>query len=307
MPIPYSQFVRASLYGPVALSLPNGPEGYYRKNRRRIGLDDKTDFYTSSSLSLFPKLLASALTTLRELHRLENATLIEIGNEPRAPVFPKAPHGFYASLNFPLGNPPKIESPAILFSNELFDALPFDRFRYDKGGWRLLGLDPEKKILDLDLGPAPVQAAEFLGTHFPDGATVDLSLETFSLIEQVCGQKFKGLFVAFDYGLTLSQLLANPRPTARAYCRHRQLSLAEALALPPGGYDITHHVIWDLLTLALQKNGFTVQPPISQESFFVNYASGVFPTLTPNERKELTTLLHPAHMGQAFDLLIAHR
>jgi SAM-dependent MidA family methyltransferase len=299
MLLSYSEFIRKSLYG---------QSGYYRKNQRRIGFSHRTDFYTASSVPLFGKLLGAAFTTLKEIHHLENPTLVELGNEPDSPVFLEGCPGFGASLNFPLDALTRKnhwKSPAVVFCNELFDALPFDRFVRRKGIWRILGLDADKKIMDLEMGKAPAEDAKFLGDRFPDGATVDISPEAPLLIERL--PEWTGLFVIFDYGLTLSQLLERPRPTGRAYHKHRLLSLGEALSLKAGEYDITHHVMWDLIAGALRKRGFSVATPTSQESFFVKHASGIFPTLSSIERKQLSELIHPSNMGQSFEIMVASR
>lgn len=294
----YADFCQEALYG---------PQGYYRQAKTRVGRSAEADFYTASSVPLFARLLAAAFTTLAQLHRLEKAHVAELGNEPGAGLFQGIPRGFESATCYPLGSPFQIQSPAIVFSNELFDAQPFERVRYEKGSWQQLGLEPEEKILDVQLGPASDELQKLLGTHFAEGSTLDVSPQAYALVDEICAGGWKGVFVAFDYGLTLPELVENPRPTARAYQNHRLLGLDEALALPPGSYDITHHVVWDFLAEKLRQNGFHVHPVATQEAFFVNYAAAAFPTLDENERKQLATLLHPAHMGAKFQVLIASR
>lgn len=298
--ISYADFCQQALYG---------PGGYYTGHRPRVGRRAESDFYTSSSVPLFSRLLSAAFETLRELNRLKKPTLIEIGNEPSAPLFGQTPENFGTVKNYPLGKLEKItDNEAIVFSNELFDAQPFERVRTEEpGSWQQLGLNPQEKILDVKMQRTSELAQKLLGKHFAPGATVDVSFEACDLAGKICEGNWKGVFVAFDYGLSLAELMENPRPTARAYKEHRQLSLEEALNLPMGTYDITHHVVWDSLAQVLTEKGFHVHPISTQESFFVNYAAHIFPSLQENERRQLATLLHPAHMGAKFQVMVAVR
>lgn len=308
--VSYAEFCQQALYG---------PQGYYNQVRQRVGRNKKGDFYTSCSIALFPRLLAGAFAHLARQHKIDNPALVELGNEPGAALFPAPPsQSFSASQQFPLGTlegfkPAKV-IPQIVFCNELFDAQPFNRYRFSGLFWQELGIDfdndTDKIQFDVPWGKASSQEEDLLGKDFPLNATVDISLAAIELIEKITSPSWNGLFVAFDYGLSLAELRENPRATARAYHQHQQLSLEEAinkLKLPMGSYDITHHVIWDHLAGALSKNGFRVEPIMSQEAFFVKYAADIFPSLNQEERRQLATLLHPSNMGQKFQVLIAVR
>lgn len=295
----YAQFCQQALYG---------PQGYYRAPRPRVGRTAQADFYTASSVPLFARLLAAALGTLAQLNNLPNPHVAEVGNEPGTALLPTPPPGFASTSSHPLGAPASFHSPSIVFSNELLDAQPFERARFDtQKGWQLLGCDFDQKIFDLTLGPAPEALSQLLGDDWPEGATVDVSLEALALIDRLCAGGWRGVWVAFDYGLSLADLRENPRPTARAYAHHTQLSLQEAFNLPLGSVDLTHHVIWDLVASRLAQNGFRIHPVLTQEAFFVHYAAAEFPKLTPEERRQLATLLHPANMGAKFQALVATR
>lgn len=72
------------------LALFHPQEGYYVRQRQRVGLSTETDFYTASSVGpVFGKLVAEAAATLIAPASPQAYTLVEIGAEPGAGVFEK--------------------------------------------------------------------------------------------------------------------------------------------------------------------------------------------------------------------------
>jgi SAM-dependent MidA family methyltransferase len=134
------------------------------------------------------------------------------------------------------------------------------------------------------------------------------------LAARLSAQPWHGLFVAFDYGKSFAELAYSvPAGTARAYHRHTQ---SNDLLARPGEQDLTAHVCWDWLVDALAVRTPVDRPPqvVSQESFFVHHAGDLIArclaaearaSIASPRKRALMHLLHPAQMGQKFQVLHA--
>jgi SAM-dependent MidA family methyltransferase len=313
----FARFMQLALYDPSL--------GYYRQPRRRVGRAPGTDFFTASSSPLFGELVAAACTSLLAAHHAHprDFTLVEIGAEPfdsaqRRPessVLANTPHPFGATKTFRLGDPLELKGPCVVFSNELFDAQPFNRFVFRRGAWRELGValrgDALVEIEMPEASPA-LSAIEGPAPSGVEGYCIDAPLEATALAGRIAAQPWSGLFLAFDYGKTWSELAeATPAGTARAYFRHEQ---SNDLLARPGEQDLTCHVCWDWLADALARHNFAAPQVESQESFFVHHAAEFLAKATAAEagrfsekKLSLLQLLHPSHLGQKFQALWAWR
>jgi SAM-dependent MidA family methyltransferase len=204
----------------------------------------------------------------------------------------------------------------VVFSNELFDAQPFHRFVFRRGAWRERGVAlrddalVEVELAEMTPASIPINAPEGPAPSPVEGYCIDAPLEAATLAGQIAAQPWSGLFLAFDYGKTWSELAeATPAGTARAYFRHAQ---SNDLLARPGEQDLTCHVCWDWLADALARHGFATPPVESQESFFVHHAADYLASTTAAEagrfsekKRSLLQLLHPSHLGQKFQALHA--
>jgi SAM-dependent MidA family methyltransferase len=127
----------------------------------------------------------------------------------------------------------------------------------------------------------------------------------------LAAQNWHGLFVAFDYGKTFAALASEtPQGTARAYRQHTQHN---DLLAQPGEQDLTAHVCWDWLSDNLAAAGCPAPRVESQEAFFVHHAGPWIAASLAREssgastprKRALMHLLHPAQMGQKFQVLHA--
>ncbi|HXA13656.1 MAG TPA: SAM-dependent methyltransferase [Opitutaceae bacterium] len=325
----FARFMQLALYDPSF--------GYYRQPRRRVGRAPGTDFFTASSSPLFGELVAAACASLLAAHNKHprDFTFVEIGAEPfdsaqgrpGTGILANTPHPFGATKTFRLGDALELDGRCVVFSNELFDAQPFNRFVFRRGAWRELGVtlrdgalaQVEMPALSNAEGPAPSGSTgltgaivEGLPVTAPEGYRIDATLEAAALAAKIAGQPWSGLFLAFDYGKSWDELTAaTPAGTARAYFRHAQ---SNDLLARPGEQDLTCHVCWDWLAAALARHGFATTRVESQESFFVHHAADFLASTTSAEagrfsekKLELMQLLHPAHLGQKFQALHAWR
>lgn len=285
--------------------------GYYRRERPRIGLEEGTDFFTASTSGpVFGELVAAACLDLLGPAESAAATFVEIGSEQPGGVLAGVTHPFAEVRTCALGEPIELRGRCIVFSNEVLDAQPFRRFVFRRGGWRELGVAlRENALIETEIAST---LPDELPAAAPESYVIDAPLAAMSFVESLAAQPWTGLFVAFDYGKSWRELVeACPAGTARAFHRHQQTN---ALLARPSEQDLTCHVCWDWIADALARHGFGAPAVESQEAFFVRRATAAIAAISTENaahysRKKLSLLqlLHPAHLGQKFQVLHAKR
>jgi SAM-dependent MidA family methyltransferase len=307
----FDAFVDLALYDPVV--------GYYRQNRARVGYGDGTDFYTASTSGpLFGELVSAACETLLAGEDPAAYTFVEIGTESPDGILAQVTTRFGAKKTIAVGDPIELSGRCVVFSNELFDAQPFRRWVRRGNHWREIGVIAEptsdsgqqlrEALLPLSETVVPIEHDIHLPDTAPDGYVLDLPIATTALLTSIAKQSWEGLFIAFDYGKSWAQLSSEtPGGTARAYFRHEQHN---DLLARPGQQDLTCHVVWDWLADGLKKHCFQSVQVESQESFFVHHAGNfigqtmaVEATRMSARKLSLMQLLHPANLGQKFQVL----
>lgn len=297
----FARFMELALYHPEV--------GYYRQSRQRVGRGAQTDFFTAStSGAVFGQLVcAAAAQLLRAAGRdPQTHTFVEIGAEPESSVLQGLDHPFAEARTLRLGEKLALAGDCVVFSNELFDAQPCVRTVFREGRWWEIGVRVADDRLVETLLPGDRARPGEEDYHFDEPAAAA------KLAEEIAAQPWQGLFLAFDYGKMLAELLeSTPAGTARAYFRHTQ---SNDLLARPGEQDLTCHVCWDWLIAALHRHGFADPALESQEAFFVRRAGDFIADVTTADAARLSPrklalmqLLHPAHMGQKFQALHALR
>ena len=297
----------------MELALYHSSVGYYRRDRPRVGYAPGTDFFTATtSGAIFGELVAAACVHLLGSLDPREHTFVEIGAENPTGILTGVAHPFGSVRTVQVGQPIELRGRCIVFSNELFDAQPFTRTIVRAGQWREQGV----RLLDDSLATIELSTPPPTGPRFPppaqEGYRFDQSLAASALAASIANQSWTGLFVAFDYGKSLRELAEEtPGGTARAYSRHTQ---SNDLLAQPGEQDITCHVCWDWLAAALAAGGFVAPRVDSQEAFFIHHAADFIAATTAAEAARLSQrklallqLLHPAHLGQKFQVLHALR
>jgi SAM-dependent MidA family methyltransferase len=296
----FARFMELALYHPTT--------GYYRRDRPRVGRRRDTDFYTSTTLGpVFGELVAAACARLLGDRDPRAHVFVEIGAEPGGGVLAGVVHPFAGVRTIGVGDPLELAGDCVVFSNELFDAQPFHRTVFRDGRWREIGvaLDGERLIeIELPFGEGGGAATE--------GYRFDRPLAAARLAARIAAPPWRGLFVAFDYGKSLGELTdRTPGGTARAYHRHR---MSDDLLARPGEQDLTCHVCWDWLEASLRGQGFAEPRLEFQETFLVRHALPALAAVSESEAGGITArklallqLLHPAGLGQKFQVLHALR
>ncbi|MBO5781715.1 MAG: SAM-dependent methyltransferase [Opitutales bacterium] len=298
-----SEFVREALF--------SDKFGYYKKGKKRVGKSG--DFYTASSLSpkLFSALLKEAFFSLAKSNidgfESENFGFCEIGAEPELNLFEN-------SKVLRLGDAIGLSGNLFVFSNELLDAQPFDRFYF--GGGEVLKQYcrfSENGKVELFFREAPDFEKEFLRGYFgglDGGFILDFSFEALDLLKKICRQNWKGVLIFADYFRAKEELLSFERGTARSYFRH---AASSDIFSNIGECDITFSPAVEPLLDILKGEGFSFAECSAQGSFFMKNSQneirravetgGVF---SP-EKRALAELLTPPHMGESFKILSAAR
>lgn len=306
-PISYRDYIEIALYTPNC--------GYYTQSKPRVGRSGRHDFYTAESLGrVFAQLVTTAAQDLLREESLENTTFTEIAAEPETSLISfleTSPFGSARTIR--QSDPLSIEGPNIVFANEWLDALPFHRLIFRNGHWRERGVSISKDgILEetlLDSLTAPVAAlSDRLPEHIEDGYELDLPIEAENALSKLLSMNWTGLILLFDYGRTWKALLQDhPSGTARTYRNHKQ---ANDLLQSPGNSDITCDVNWTGLFDIMEQTGLESITLESQESFLVKRAQRAAEAIVSQsagafspDRQTLMELIHPANMGQKFQVL----
>jgi SAM-dependent MidA family methyltransferase len=305
-PISFRDYTEIALY--------DDEYGYYRRDKARVGRSADRDFYTAESLGpVFAHLVATAAEDFLGRDTAAQSTFIEIAAEPgRALLDCLETHPFDSTKVIRLGDPLEASGPVVLFANEWLDALPFHRLVFKGGQWRERGLAlAEGKLVGvlLDELTGPVRdVATRLPHEIEEGYQIDLPLEAERALADLIARDWTGLLLLFDYGKTWEAMINDcPNGTARTYYRHRQ---GNDLLEFPGEQDITCDICWTPLLDMLNRSGFTRTHLESQESFLVKRAARAAEAIITgsagefsDDRQSLMELIHPANMGQRFQVL----
>ena len=292
--------------------------GYYQREKQRVGRSKDRDFYTAESLgTVFARLVLGAAEHLLGKETAARSTFIEIVAEPGQGLIDQTEnHPFSDSKVIRLGESIQAEGPVVLFANEWLDALPFHRLVFKGGAWQERGVVFNGETLEETFLKHPTPAAQIAIKELPheieEGYQLDLPLEAEAVLAELLQQDWTGLLLLFDYGKTREALLQDcPNGTARTYFRHQP---GNDLLDQPGEKDITCDVCWTPLEKLLQTAGLNSVTLESQESFLVKRASeaaekivaGSAGNFSP-DRQTLMELIHPANMGQRFQVLWGRR
>jgi SAM-dependent MidA family methyltransferase len=343
-PISFSRFMEVALYAPET--------GYYERIRN---IGRKGDFYTSVSVgSLFGELLACQFAAWLEgiLPAASSWQIVEAGahngqlavdilgalraanpdafrrteywiiepslarrkwQEKTLGEFVTRVRWFNDWLSVPA---PGVAG--VIFSNELLDAMPVNRFRWnsrqryfreDKVTWNgdaFAWISDETGHLNEPL-EVPPQLAEIL----PDGFIVEHSSAAASWWKQAATALRVGKLIAIDYGQTSEEIFQPERGsgTLRAYASHH---VSDNPLANPGEQDITAHVNLTSIQAAGEACGLRTHSLISQSRFLTEILQKMWTSpegcqWDSRQTKQFQTLTHPEHLGQSFRVLIQER
>ncbi|CEG27852.1 class I SAM-dependent methyltransferase [Bacillus sp. B-jedd] len=335
--ISYADFIHIALYHP--------DEGYYMNDSEKIGRAG--DFITTSNISdIFGRVIAKWFSRLVAEQRLEPA-VCEIGGgngrfakafidewqkiEDRplsyiivetSPYHRKLQkeslkdfHGFVQAES--LEN--ITEFNGLIFSNELFDALPVHVIEKKSGelmeamiGYNEGGL--YEKLLPLENGEIFTFLEEYK-INLSEGQRMEIPLASLTVIKEMAGSIDKGLAVTVDYGFTAEEwgTPARKKGSLRGYMKHR---MYDNVLANPGQMDITSHIHFDVLEKAGEKLGLRFVSLLRQDEFLIaagilkemeeNYDPNPF-SETSRRNRAIRSLVLPTGMSTAFRVLVQEK
>jgi SAM-dependent MidA family methyltransferase len=291
------------------LALYDPLEGYYTSGRAAVGREG--DFFTSVSIGpVFGAVLAGQFLEMWEaLGRPPEFRLVEQGandgrlREKQAATLEVCDVQWVECAE----DLPSFDG--VHFSNELFDALPFDILEARAGAWHELQVHADEAGFSFQPAPYPIQSIDL--PPRPDGYRTELRRHQRDLIETLSSRLRRGFLLAIDYGMPRAELLAPHRSggTLACYAQHRR---DDAPLENSGQKDITAHVDFTALAQDAATCGLTLEGYTDQHHFLVGASTGLLKSLegaapTPSTLKilrSLRTLLHPETMGTQFKSIL---
>ena len=337
-PIPFSRYMELCLYHPEL--------GYYSRNAAQFG--KAGDFYTSSDVhAVFGRLLARQFEEMwRALDCPQEIVLKELGpgrglfaqdvldwSEKKFPEFfrclryvlveqsPSLRERIRHTLKRPFETGQAAfgaidewgGSPAIVFANEFFDAIPVEVIS-SKGSLRI---DASESAFVETWAASSPHELEFLdrySVHPEEGERLEVPLQSQRLMHRAV-QFSRGFMVVVDYGYTREEQLAGRhRGTLKSI---RQHSVSGDPYEAPGEQDITADVNFTALAAAAGQQGAQVQELVTQSQFLMGigegneFADAFEDCRLPQERAkvalQLKHLVTPAGMGESFHVQVASK
>lgn len=215
----------------------------------------------------------------------------------------------------------------VIFSNELLDAMPAHRVGWNKQrrewfewgvviagngfGWARMDLsrsgNSEASIAHR-FARLPAELLEVL----PDDFTTEVNPAAEEWWQAAACALRHGWLMTLDYGLMAEEFLTPHRAagTLRGYRSHR---LCEDLLAVPGDQDLTGHVNFSVVQQAGEAAGLRTEALSSQADFFASIMKRYWSEAeregcwTSHRSRELQTLIHPEHLGRAFQVLVQNR
>ncbi len=330
--ISFAHYMELALYAPGL--------GYYSAGSRKLG--PAGDFITAPELSpLFGRALARQLAELRQqglpdilelgagsgalaavlLAELaahdalpERYAILELSADlrerQRRHLLQTVPH--LASRVHWLDALPEQFSGVIL-GNEVLDAIPVQRIRFDDGAVAELGV----RVVGHELAWAqqPASGALAAAAHalaLPDDYETELNLAAAALVSSLAQRLTRGALLFIDYGFPAHEFYHPQRNRGTLMCHYRHHAHADPF-LWVGLQDITAHV--DFSAIARAGAGLDLLGYTGQAQFLINCGITELLAAVPAEdtaryaplAAQAQKLLSPAEMGELFKVIALGR
>ena len=272
-PLPFSVFMEMALYDP--------DHGYYRGDP----FGKAGDFYTASQLQpvfgAFVRAMAAALDP-----DFTDFTDIGAGREDlRASFNDRNYRAIHRGQEMP-----KTKS-AILFSNELFDALPVDLF--EDGILLRVGCGGDEDGKNFAWYPSA-----------PRDGVREVRPSSRLYLERAWLSIDTGYFIVIDYGYRRTEEGASRFPQGSLMSYRRHVAVGDVLK-DPGTQDITAHVDWDALMDEARSAGWQLRSFSSMRASLLSLGSDTLEMLDSLGKMHFRTLFFS--MGESFDVLVLQK
>ena len=285
----FARFMELCLYAPEA--------GYYRRRSKVFG--PRGDYFTSPyTHPLFARILGDALAW--HLSRLDAdgpLDLIELGAgegilgkgvlvrlESRHPgIFERVR---YRGVEFgDAGLPERIHG--VVFSNELFDALPVHRVRVSQSELKEIFVRLGEPITEMEGELSDPRILEYVRLGFPrwrEGHVYEANLRMVEILEDLDRRFQRGFVLTLDYGFEAPEYEAMDRRDGTLLCYHRHQVHSDPY-VNLGRQDLTSHVNFRVFRKTAARLGWTNRPLRSQRRFLMKW--GLEARLLEEERRGL--------------------
>lgn len=205
----------------------------------------------------------------------------------------------------------------VVLSNELMDALPFRRARFEGGRLREIFVTLEDgRLRETTDGPCAPEIEEYFRwkDDFEDGQEVEINLKSAGYVKDIARVLKRGFVLTIDYGYLAEELFGPDRMKGTYKCIYRH-TVSEDPYVRIGEQDVTAHVDFSLLIRAGKEAGLREVKYITQGQFLIDW--GVLDILErlSSARKEpqlreqkalsaIKSLFLPGSMGHSFRALL---
>ncbi|RYD60526.1 MAG: SAM-dependent methyltransferase, partial [Verrucomicrobiaceae bacterium] len=200
------------------------------------------------------------------------------------------------------------------FSNELIDAFPVLRIRWNGTEWQELYVGLEGGTftwheMPLSKSPALQTRIAQIPMPLPAGYEIEINLAVENWLHEVAVRLKRGWLLAIDYGLPRAEFFRPDRRggTLAAYRAHKRV---ENPLSSPGDVDLTAHVEFTSIAEHANKYGLQLAGFTDQHHFMVGLSRLHFsdvsgPMSSEHERdlRGFKTLMHPGLLGMSFKAL----
>lgn len=334
--ISYAEFMSMALYDP--------DHGYYMKDGIKIGREG--DFITTSNISdVYGRLVAKWYGCLVNKHgltpaicemgagngRFAKAFIDEWTKEVRFPLeyFIVETSPFHKQLQkeilgnnvIQLNSLIELQSfSGLVFSNELFDALPV-RVIEKRDGQLLevmIKINDKDDLVETCIPLEDEEITAFLNEHqfvLNDQQRLEIPLQMVSVIKDIASILTKGIVLTIDYGYTNAEWMEpiHRDGSLRGYYKHQ---LETDVLKYPGEMDLTSHMHFDAFIKQGEKYGLIFRKKLRQDQFLLS--CGILQELQdhfdPNPFSEqskrnraIRSLIMPSGMSSYFHAIIQQK
>ncbi len=209
------------------------------------------------------------------------------------------------------------ELEGVVLANEVLDALPVQRVRWQNGQWHQWGIAVMEEGWSWQTQPLPESSPLLAGmpimTDYPEPYDTEVALAAEGLMT-LLGQTLKtGRAFFIDYGFPAREFIHPQRSGGTLMCHYRHHAHGDPF-LYPGLQDITAHVDFTRVARAARRAGMQVETWQTQAAWLIE--EGILHELekvhgeTNTDYRAVSAvqkLLSPAEMGELFKVLVLGR